>query len=171
MREQSDFDRLFRQYYAELFVFARRMVWSEDDCHDIVTDAYEMLWRHFARIDGSTARAWLYRTVRNSCIDHIEHARHERDYAELYRRITSPVDDGDWVAERDERAKALGTVLGLMDDKTRGILHACYVERKKYREVAEEMGISTSTVKKYIMRALKIIREANLKNHKAVSFR
>lgn len=163
MRDTSDFDRLFRLYYAELFVFAHRMVWSEEECHDIVTDAYEMLWRHFARIEAVTARAWLYSTVRNACLDHLERQRHHKDYAELYRRLTSHVDDWDWLAECDERTKVVGDVLARMDDKSRRILHACYVERKKYREVAEEMGISTSTVKKYVMRALKTIRENKLK--------
>ncbi len=163
MRDTSDFDRLFRLYYAELFVFARRMVWSEEDCHDIVNDAYEMLWRHFERIEAATARAWLYSTVRNACLDYLERLRHHKDYAELYRHLTSHVDDRDWLAERDERAKVVGGVLARMDDKSRRILHACYVEGKKYKEVADEMGISTSTVKKYVMRALKTIRKNKLK--------
>ncbi len=163
MIDQADFDRLFRQCYAELIVFAHRMVWSDDECHDIVTGAYEMLWRHFERIDGLTARAWLYRTVRNGCLDHLEHMRHQNDYAELQRRLTSCVDESDWLAERDERAKVVEDVLGKMDDKTRMVLHACYVERKKYRQVAEEMGISVNTVKKYVMRALRTIRENRLK--------
>lgn len=163
MRDNADFDRLYRQYYTELYVFARRIVWNEEDCHDIVTDAYEKLWRHFSRIDGATARAWLYRTVRNSCIDQIEHVRHQKDYAELYRQITSPVEEINWAAEHDERAKVMDAILGKMDDKTRLILNACYVERKKYKEVADELGISTSTVKKYIMRALKTIRDNKIK--------
>lgn len=163
MKDKADFDRLFRQYYAELFVFAHRMVWSEEECHDIVNDAYEMLWRHFARIEAATARAWLYATVRNGCLDHLEHLRHHKDYAELYRRLTSLVDDNDWLAEHDERTKVINDVLGKMDEKSRRILHACYVERKKYKDVAEEMGISINTVKKYVMRALKTIRENKLK--------
>lgn len=163
MRDNADFDRLFRQHYRELFVFARRMVWSDDECHDIVTDAYEMLWRHFGRIDPATARAWLYRTVRNGCLDHIERLRHHQAYADLYRRLTSGIDDTDWLAEHDELARVTDDLMGRMDEKSRRILHACYVERKKYREVAEEMGISQSTVKKYVMRALRTIRENKLK--------
>lgn len=163
MEDKADFDRLFRQYYAELFVFAHRMVWSEEECHDIVTDAYEMLWLHFARIEAATARAWLYSTVRNGYLDHLEQRRHHKDYAELYRRLTSFVDDKDWLAEHDERTKVINDVLGKMDDKSRRILQACYVERKKYKDVAEEMGISVNTIKKYVMRALKTIRENKLK--------
>jgi len=37
---------------------------------------------------------------------------------------------------------------------------ACYVERKKYKEVGQDRGISVSTVKKHIVRALRIMRES-----------
>lgn len=36
---------------------------------------------------------------------------------------------------------------------TREILTACYLEEKKYKEVAEERNISKETVKKHIVRA------------------
>jgi len=47
----------------------------------------------------------------------------------------------------------------MLKPPTSDILRACYVEEKKYKQVAEEMGISVSTVKKHIIKALKIVRE------------
>lgn len=163
MDDKKDFDRLFRLYYDELFRFAHRMVGDVESCHDIVSDAYEGLWKHYADIEAATVRAYLYQTVRNGCIDCLERQRKGNAYAEAYRKVTSWVDDSDALAERDEQVHAMRHVLGLMDDKTRTILKRCYVERKKYKEVAEEFGISTSTVKKYMIRALKIINENKLK--------
>jgi len=46
-----------------------------------------------------------------------------------------------------------------MGEPTHSILLACYVDGKKYKEVAEMMNISISTVKKHIVKALRIIRE------------
>ncbi|MDY4645071.1 RNA polymerase sigma factor, partial [Prevotella sp.] len=43
--------------------------------------------------------------------------------------------------------------------RTRQILKLCYVERKKYREVAVELQISESAVKKHIMQALSYMRQ------------
>ena len=50
-------------------------------------------------------------------------------------------------------------VLDTLPDYTRRIFTACYVERQSYAEVAQLMNISTSTVKKYISRALQQIAE------------
>ena len=49
--------------------------------------------------------------------------------------------------------------VNLLTPRTQQVLKACYVERKKYKEVAEELNISKSAVKKHIMNALKTLRE------------
>lgn len=163
MNDDKDFDRLFRLYYEELFRFAHRMVSDVDDCYDIVSDAYEGLWKHYARIDEATVRPYLYSTVRNGCIDHLKRQVKNHAYIEFCKNFSSPIDDRDYLAERDEQIKGLAVVLGKMDYKTREILKSCYVEKKKYKEVAEEKGISVGTVKKYMIRALKIINGNKLK--------
>ena len=43
--------------------------------------------------------------------------------------------------------------------KREHILEECYIQRKKYQEVAEELNISVSAVRKHIVKALQVIRE------------
>lgn len=163
MNDKKDFDRIFRLYYEELFRFAHRMVRDAETCHDIVSDAYEGVWKHFAGIEEATVRSYLYSAVRNGCIDWLERKHKNNAYIEFCKRFYSKVDERDYLAERDERQVGMRIVLAKMDDKTREILKSCYVERKKYKEVAEEKGISVGTVKKYMIRALKIINDNKLK--------
>jgi RNA polymerase sigma-70 factor (ECF subfamily) len=56
--------------------------------------------------------------------------------------------------------------LRTLTPQTQLILQECYVNRKKYKEVAEELEISTNTVKKHIVKALKTIREGIAKKSK-----
>lgn len=42
---------------------------------------------------------------------------------------------------------------------TRHILEECYVRRKKYQEVADELNISVSAVRKHIVKALSVLRK------------
>jgi RNA polymerase sigma-70 factor (ECF subfamily) len=56
-------------------------------------------------------------------------------------------------------------MLAQLPPQTRKILELCYLHRKKYAEVAEEMNISPDTVKKHVTKALKMLRELyNVKN-------
>jgi RNA polymerase sigma-70 factor (ECF subfamily) len=161
--EESAFDGLFRRYYTELYIFAKRLVLTDADSQDIVSEAYEDVWNNMARLEVDTVRAFLYKNVRNKCIDHLRRLATRRNYVQLMSHITQEYDMADRLTELHERECIINEVLDSLPDYTRQVFTACYVDHKKYIEVAEEMGISTSTVKKYIVRALRLIAE---KRHK-----
>ena len=71
MRDDLNFDDLFRLYYDSLFRFARQFINDDEDCHDIVSNAYEDVWRNFSHIEEKTVKAYLYTTVRNRTIDYL----------------------------------------------------------------------------------------------------
>lgn len=158
MTDKSDFDKLFRMLYAELHSFARRFLSQEADCEDMVSAAFEDVWRNFNAIEHEAARAFLYKSVRNKCIDRLRRNDTHRRHAELYARLTEGYDHADQLAELHEREQIVRKVLETLPDYTRQIFTACYVDGKQYREVAEEMNISPNTVKKYISQALRLIR-------------
>ena len=61
--------------------------------------------------------------------------------------------------EWQEREARIKEILDAMKPPTRDIFIACYVDHKKYAEVATLMAISIDTVKKHIKKALRFIRE------------
>lgn len=165
MKDKGDFDQLFRLLYGELRAFARRFLHREADCEDMVSAAFEDVWRNYEAIERDAARAFLYKSVRNKCIDHLRRDATHRRHAELYARLTEGYDHAEQLAELHEREQIVRRVLDTLPDYTRKIFTACYVDRKQYREVAEEMGISPNTVKKYISRALALIAEQRKNQH------
>lgn len=169
MDGENGFDILFKGYYAKLFCFARRMVSDEEECHDIVTAVFEEAWKHFATLDLSTAPTYLYTSVRNRCINHLQREGRRMEYIEFFRATTEAFTSADTLAEEEARRVLVERVLEAIGSPTREILVACYVDGKKYREVAEAMGISLSTVKKHMVKALKIIGELS-KNCKSRNF-
>ena len=71
MGEVELFNQLFRQYYQPLLFFAMQYIADEEECHDIVNGVFEEVWRHIDQIDHSTAKSFLYASVRNRCIDYV----------------------------------------------------------------------------------------------------
>lgn len=159
MIEKCMFDVLFRKYYGELYVFARQFLTVEADCEDAVSDAFEDVWRNLSRLEADSLRAYLYKNVRNKCIDHLRRQQTRRQYAELMATVSHSYDRADALAEQNERERIVGEVLDCLPDYTRQIFTACYVERESYMQVAERLSISTNTVKKYVSRALQLIAE------------
>ena len=68
------------------------------------------------------------------------------------------VEIADWL-EHDDKVETIRRLMGHLTPRTRQILEAHYLQGKKYSEVAAELEISESAVKKHIMQALKLFRE------------
>ena len=84
MEHQEEFDHIFREYYAQLFVFARRFIDDIDDCHDLVNDVYEDVWLHFQDIRQEAVRSYLYTNLRHKCVDFLRRKKTRKKY-EIFR--------------------------------------------------------------------------------------
>lgn len=162
MEDKADFDILFRMYYAPLCSFAHTLVYDWEMSRDIVSDAFEYVWRNFERVDKSTVKSYLYLYVKNRAIDFLRHKDIRDNYAELFLKL-EPAYDKITFNEMDERMQLIHAAIETLSPSTRFILEQCYLYEKKYKEVAEELGISTSAVQKHIVKALKQIRERIVK--------
>lgn len=154
-----DFDALFREYYEPLYYFALRYVPDEDDCHDIVSGVFEQLWGSLSEVRRTTVRALLYTQVRNRCIDKLRHDKQKVQYADYVAAHSARYIETKEFDQQEERERIVEEVLDSMGEPTHSILVACYVDGLKYKDVAEKMQISINTVKKHVMKALRIIRE------------
>jgi len=164
MSANSDFEQAYRQYYEQLYWFAYQYIADEDECHDVVNGAYEDLWRNVLNVDFDTVRQYLYTSVRNKSIDLLRRkAKHLRfiEYAEL---TSQRFVDEKRYEQQEYNSYIINKVMSNLSPKTRHVLTKCYIEGKKYKEVAEELGVSTEAVKKHMISALKTIK--TLKNVK-----
>lgn len=163
MEDKQIFDTLFRKYYEPLFYFARQYVADDDECRDIVEGVFEHLWSRQDAIELSTVRAMLYTEVHNRCIDHLRHEKQKAQYVEFAEHHSQRYIIDKEYDTQQTRERIVTQVLDSLGEPTHSILVACYVDGKKYQEVADSMGISISTVKKYMVRALQQIREMRKK--------
>lgn len=155
---KDGFEQLYKDNYARLYYYAFQFISDAEICKDIINDVFENAWNQFDSLRQEPLSSYLYTSVRHKCIDHLRHSLVEAQYADFYRTIIHEEADIDF-SEREERIARIEKVIEELTDPTKTILKECYYENKKYREVAEEFGISTNGVKKHIMKALKRIRE------------
>ena len=158
MRDDLNFDDLFRLYYDSLFRFARQFINDDEDCHDIVSNAYEDVWRNFSHIEEKTVKAYLYTTVRNRTIDYLRRQQKRQQYISYATHMMEQTISSEHLAEREDNLRIIKQVLDEIGHPTSDILTACYIDGKKYVEVAEEMQISIASVKKHMVKALKKVR-------------
>jgi len=157
IKEQA-FKQMFETFYTRLYFFALHIVGNEDDARDIVNDYFASLWEHFDHTRPVYSSTYLHKGVRCMCLDFLKHRKVKEKYVR-YCMLASraPLADEDLY---EERMAKIDSVIGTMSERTRFVLDQCYIEGRKYVEVADMMGISRDGVRKHIIKALGMLRDA-----------
>lgn len=158
MDDRSAFDRMFREWYARLFYFAFHFLKDTEACKDIVSDAFEYLWRNYDKVEEATVKTYLFTIVRTRCIDYLRRQNKHEEYAEIVAEVARRM-AGTGTQEPDDRMARVRLAMEKLTPLNRRILEACFLDGKKYQEVAAEMGVSVAAIHKHIVKALRILRK------------
>lgn len=156
----KEFETFFRENYARALRHAAAVLHDEEGARDVVADAFERIYT-LCSSDRSpdNLTAYLMTTVHNLSIDYLRQKNRHTAYAQLLLNAHIELSVSENPLEHERKMATIMDAVNLLTPRTQQVLRACYVERKKYQEVADELNISKSAVKKHIMHALKALRD------------
>jgi len=155
--KQEIFERFFKENYSKFCFYALRFLNDEDTCRDIVSSGFEYVWANYGLKDVDNWSRYMLSFIRNKCIDTLRHDAVRKKYADFCMAAASQNSD-DFNAQ-EERLTLMQGIIDTLSPKTRLVLQECFLNKKKYKEVADELEVSVSAVHKHIMKALKTLRE------------
>src|SRR6266446_1979855 len=99
MERQSPSKELFEKealkYMDELFASALRMTKQREAAEDLLSEVYTKAWKSFEQFEpGTNLRAWLYKILTNTYINHYRHKQREPFMVELDRPEDSDTGSG-----------------------------------------------------------------------------
>ncbi len=155
---ESGLKLLFDVYYLPLCLYSVQITDSFEQSEDIVQDLFIVFWeKRLYKSIKSNLRNYLFSSVKHS------------SYAFLQKNNFVPIKEIEESSyfyieeiydqeELEEKKRRLYEELKKLSVQEYKVVNAIIVQRKKYKEVAEEMDISVNTVKTYLFRALKQLR-------------
>lgn len=155
-RDESAFSVLYDLMADRLFGVALRSLRNRHDAEDAVQRAFlELVKSGFRPGDGRALAAWLYQSVRFSCLDEVRRRK---------RRPEQPTSDIPDQPQSEEPVEGfhpdLERALGELTPEQRMVLHLKLVEGLDGNEIAEIMGSSRAAVYAMAGRAETRIRSA-----------
>lgn len=158
--DKASFEQLFRDNYGKAYYLALRILHDDEASKDVVADAFELVWRRLQDSDVDKLYSYLLTAVKNVCLDYIRKQNIRNRYVlASVQAVGKQSFNPEEVDLHEEKIQTIMRSLDELTPRTQQIVTMCYVQRKKYREVAEELGISESAVKKHIMQALSYMRQ------------
>ena len=160
MAIEREYELLFKNNFDSLYYYAKQIVKDDELCRDIISDAFEIAWAKRDVTEPSRRLSFFYRMVHNRCVDHIRKEAARNRYAEFYRKMNmAGIANTEYDADTDIRKQQLvDEVMEELPPTTRTIIERCFMDNRHYAEVAEELGISLSSVKKHVAKALMLFR-------------
>ena len=151
-------ERLFKQHYRAMYKLANILLHDDDESKDIVHDVFARLLTDESRLQEETAGAFLLSCVRNQCLNVIRDRKiHER--ARQLLMLESEISSKPAEAIEAEAIALYQAVAGLFPPVCREVILLHYRDRLTYREIAERLGVSETTVYRHLNSALDKLRK------------
>lgn len=155
---------LVTQYQHWVYNIAYGMLGHHHDAEDIAQDSFLSAWENIGNFQfRSRFSTWLYRIVKNKCLNHIDQYR---------RRKTDPteIDDSQpWIpidtvtpedeALRKETKEIVHAALAKLKDSHREILILRELQDLSYEEISELLGCTLGRVKSRLHEARKALKK------------
>lgn len=157
-------EQLISSQRNALVRFLSRKLGSVEDAQEIAQEAFMRIHRLENPGELDNARAFLFQVASNMAIDQLRRrSLHHRYVEEEGGRLQDesvqqgPATPEELVTAR-EQVRLVFTAIEQMPSKPRQALMLHRVKGLSYGEIAREMGVSVSSVEKYILEALKHCR-------------
>lgn len=160
IESKADFEKLFNDHYSNMCAYANNFLKDVDASEEVVQEVLFKLWTNRESIIiTSSVQSYLFRAVRNASLNVLKHVNIREDY-----KVQHEYERDDELSSEDEM------IVSELDQKIRAAIDQLPMERKKvfilsrydglkYKEIADKLNISVSTVENQMVKALKFLRE------------
>lgn len=156
--EQETYALLFKAHSKTLFNFIYYKCGDIDQAEDIVQDAFIKLWDNCSKVLFEKSKSYLFTVARNLFLNEVAHKKivlqHQLDSVKESSNETPQ-----YLLEEQEFMKRLKDAIANLPEKQREVFLLSRMEKKKYAEIAEIIGITVKAVEKRMSLALTALRE------------
>jgi RNA polymerase sigma-70 factor (ECF subfamily) len=152
---EKAFEEIFKNYYPHMVLFAMRFLHDKDLSESIVQEVFVRLWEKRKNGDIQSLKNYLVVSVRNRCHNELKRQGVVRDYEKK-----SVQEVASWPVFKDkEYLERINQTIDSLPVQRKKIFKMSRLEGLKYKEIANQLGISPKTVEAQMGKALKYLRE------------
>lgn len=158
------FQRFFQDNHNSLVRFLSRKLSDPEEARDIAQDAFHNMMQVEGAEDFDHARAYLFQTASNLALNRMRKRQRQQNYLRSEEHVAETSEEGtiaspERAAAAREQLKQVEAALDELPDKCRRAFLMHRARHMTYPQIADELGVSVSTVEKYMITALQQCRK------------
>jgi len=159
-RDRKAFSEIYDRYSMIVYFNANQILRDADLSKDIVQDLFTAIWEKSSNIkEDANLSAYLYAASRNRVLNVIQKGKTKSDYLREIGRYAKQFSE-DTIEKLDEKElmMLIANEIAKLPPRMREVFQLSRIEDLSHKEIAVQLNISESTVKKQVQNALKILR-------------
>jgi len=158
--DRSAFKFLFITYYDYLFNYIYKLSGDEAVAEDVVQEVMIRIWEKKAQIKINTSvKSYLFKACHNQFLMHLRKEKKRLDLLDKIRWDVLFEVHGNDNEQYESRVMKLRSLINDLPPRCKEIFVRSKFEKKKYKEIASELGISIKAVEAQMTKALHFLRE------------
>lgn len=152
----------FRDFYLKQVQSASNFAYYKcgdgEAALDLVQDAFTKIWENCSKIDFNKAKTYLFTSITNLFLNTIKHQKVVLQYAKDAPNLDTNNQSPEYLLEEEEFRQKLTRAIASLSETQREVFLLNRIDGKKYREIADLLGVSQKTVEKRMSAALQILK-------------
>ncbi len=159
------FRDIIEKYRHQIYNLSYYCLGKSEDAEDVTQEVLVRLWKNWEKVDNNTLQAWLMRVTRNACVDMARKRQSYRavvtegDYEAVSAGAADDQSDPRALLEISDLRQQLKLALGRINEPYRSIVILREIQGMTYAEISEALEIPVNTVKVYLHRARRMLRD------------
>lgn len=165
-QKHKEFNEIMMPYSDMLHSYGYYLTGNDDDAGDLLQETYLKAYRFYNKFEqGTNAKAWLYRIMRNTYINEYRRVKRLPDLVayddqisayQFMRRETNDLNDR---IENRMLGDEISTAISALPEKFKSVIVLRDIEDLPYEEVAQALEIPIGTVRSRLHRARALLFE------------
>jgi len=156
--EEKVFEQVYSTYAKDVHDFLYYKYGSNHNPDDIMQDAFVKLWENCAKTSFLKAKSFVFTIANNLMLNKLKHEK----VVLAYKKV--PVKDStnetpEFLLEEEQFFQQYQRALSKLSEEQRVAFSLSKIEGKKYREIAEFLGVTEKVVEYRIVSAFKQLKE------------
>lgn len=156
--EKTNFEIIFKTHSESIRNFIYYKCGDLQQAEDITQEAFIKLWDNCAKVFYNKAKSFLFTVANNAFLNEVAHKKVVLKHQAVLHKDSTNITP-EFVLEEQEFMIKLKKSISDLPIKQREVFLLSRIEKKKYKEIADIVGISVKAVEKRMSLALITLRK------------
>lgn len=152
------FEIIYNTYAKDIRRFLFYKFQSIDKAEDLMQDVFIKLWDNCGKVDYDKVKSYIFTIANNMFLNEVKHQKVVQNYNKLNKKEATN-ESPEFILLEKEFMNKIETAIADLPEKQREVFLMNRIEKKKYRDIAQQLNISVKAVEKRMHQALLIMRK------------